>query len=274
VVTHVILQHKQNEGYRMKTTIKTLQTMKQAKQAITMLTAYDATMASIISTAGIDVILVGDSLGNVIQGHDTTVPVTVSEMAYHTRCVEAGNKGSFLIADMPFMSYATIEQALTNAAQLMQAGAMMMKLEGGQWLLPIISHLVERGIPVCAHLGLTPQSVHKLGGFSMQAKEQHCATQLLEDAAAIEKAGAQLLIVECIPPVLAAEVSQVLRIPVIGIGAGKQVDGQVLVLHDMLGLTESAPKFSQNFMQGATSIQQAIENYVSAVKAHQFPKGT
>lgn len=256
----------------MKTTIQTLQALKQEKKAIAMLTAYDATMAAIMSSVGVDVILVGDSLGNVIQGHSTTVPVTVTEMAYHTRCVAAGNKGSFLIVDMPFMSYATIEQALVNATQLMQAGAMMVKLEGGQWLLPIIRHLVERGIPVCGHLGLTPQSVHKFGGFRMQAKEQRSAAQLLEDAVAIEQVGAQLLVLECIPSLLAAEVSQALRIPVIGIGAGQQVDGQVLVLHDMLGLTEPPPKFSENFLQGATSIKNAIEKYVSAVKHRQFPR--
>lgn len=256
----------------MKINIQTLQALKQEKKVIAMLTAYDATMASVISRAGVDIIMIGDSLGNVIQGHTTTVPVSIDDMTYHTRCVVAGNKGSFVIADMPFMTYATRELAFLHATKLMQVGAMMVKLEGGQWLLPIIKDLVDCGIPVCGHLGLTPQSIHKLGSFSMQAKDRESATVLMNTAVAIEKAGAQLLVVECIPAQLAGEISKTLKIPVIGIGAGKDVDGQVLVLYDMLGLSEPAPKFSENFLQGEISIQKAIENYVSAVKARHFPR--
>lgn len=252
-------------------TVNTLLNLKNQKQPITMLTAYDATMGQVISQAGIEIILVGDSLGNVIQGHGTTLPVTVDDMAYHTRCVAAGNQGSFLMTDMPFMSYATVPQALKSAGKLMQAGAMMVKVEGGQWLIPIVRQLTERGVPVCGHLGLTPQSVHKLGGFKMQAKEQHAADLLLKDALALEQAGAQLLVLECIPSLLAAEISKALRIPVIGIGAGNQTDGQVLVLYDMLGLTVPVPKFAKNFLEGSSSVKEAIEKYHFAVKNREFP---
>ncbi len=256
----------------MKNTIQTLQNLKLQKQPITMLTAYDAAMAQAISQAGIEAILVGDSLGNVIQGHSTTVPVTMDDMAYHTRCVASGNQGSFLIADMPFMSYAHPLQAFENAGKLLQAGAMMVKIEGGKWLTATIQQLVERGVPVCCHLGLMPQSVHKLGGFKMQAKEQHAAEILLNDALALEQAGAQLLVLECIPSELAAAISKALHIPVIGIGAGCQTDGQVLVLYDILGLASGyTPKFAKNFMQGSTSIQEAIDKYKLAVKNREFP---
>lgn len=257
----------------MTITIQSLQKFKNEERVITVLTAYDATLARIISQAGIDVLLVGDSLGNVIQGKNTTISVTLDEMVYHTRCVAAGNQGSFLVADMPFMSYATVPQACENAGKLMQAGAMMVKMEGGKWLVPTVETLTERGVPVCGHLGLVPQSIHKLGGYKIQAKEQHEAEILLNDALALEKAGAQLLVLECVPSKLAEEVSRTLSIPVIGIGAGNRTDGQVLVLYDMLGLSLPVPKFAMNFLEGASGIKEAIENYITAVKSRQFPAG-
>lgn len=254
-------------------TLTTLQSLKQSGEKIAMLTCYDATFAQTACQAGVDVLLVGDSLGMVLQGHDSTLPVTVAEMAYHTASVKRGNQGALILADLPFMAYATIEQALNNSAALMQAGAHMVKLEGAAWLAEPIRQLAERGVPVCAHLGLTPQAVNILGGYKVQGRQESQARQMRADAMALEQAGAAMLLLECVPSELAAEISQTVKIPVIGIGAGAATDGQVLVLHDMLGLSLSGrtPKFVKNFMAGQSSIQHAISAYVKAVKDQSFP---
>jgi 3-methyl-2-oxobutanoate hydroxymethyltransferase len=254
-------------------TLTTLQSLKQSGEKIAMLTCYDATFAQTACQAGVDVLLVGDSLGMVLQGHDSTLPVTVAEMAYHTASVKRGNQGALILADLPFMAYATIEQTLNNSAALMQAGAHMVKLEGAAWLAEPIRQLAERGVPVCAHLGLTPQAVNILGGYKVQGRQEAQARQMRADAIALEQAGAAMLLLECVPSELAAEISQAVKIPVIGIGAGAATDGQVLVLHDMLGLSLSGrmPKFVKNFMAGQSSIQHAISAYVKAVKDQSFP---
>ena len=254
-------------------TLTTLQSLKQSGEKIAMLTCYDATFAQAACQAGVDVLLVGDSLGMVLQGHDSTLPVTVAEMAYHTASVKRGNQGALILADLPFMAYATLEQALNNSAALMQAGAHMVKLEGAAWLAEPIRQLAERGIPVCAHLGLTPQAVNILGGYKVQGRQEAQARQMRADAMALEQAGAAMLLLQCVPSELAAEISQTVKIPVIGIGAGSATDGQVLVLHDMLGLSLSGrtPKFVKNFMAGQSSIQHAISAYVKAVKDQSFP---
>lgn len=254
-------------------TLTTLQSLKQSGEKIAMLTCYDATFAQTACQAGVDVLLVGDSLGMVLQGHDSTLPVTVAEMAYHTASVKRGNQGALILADLPFMAYATLEQALNNSATLMQAGAHMVKLEGAAWLAEPIRQLAERGVPVCAHLGLTPQAVNILGGYKVQGRQEAQARQMRADALALEQAGAAMLLLECVPSELAAEISQAVKIPVIGIGAGVATDGQVLVLHDMLGLSLSGrtPKFVKNFMAGQSSIQNAISAYVKAVKDQSFP---
>ena len=208
----------------------------------------------------------------VLQGHSDTLPVTTAEIAYHTRCVRAGAQLAFVIADMPFMSYATVEQAMQNATPLMQAGANMVKLEGGDFLLPTIKALTERGIPVCGHLGLTPQSVHVFGGFKVQGRDEQAAEAMVQQAIALQDAGAQLLVVECIPSALAERISKALVIPVIGIGAGKDTDGQILVMHDLLGISSGyIPKFSKNFLQETGEIKQAIGKYIQDVKQGQFP---
>lgn len=245
--------------------------MKQSGDKISCLTAYDASFASLLDQAGIDVILVGDSLGMVIQGHASTLPVTIQDMVYHTRNVSIARKRAFVLADLPFASYATPQQALQNAAQLMQmAGAQMVKLEGAK--IDVIQFLVEQGIPVCGHLGLLPQSVNQLGGYKVQGREPEQAEQILNDALAIEQAGARLLVLECVPAILAAQISQALTIPVIGIGAGVDCDGQVLVLYDILNIsTGKRPRFSKNFMAEAGSIEDAITSYLNAVKNGQFP---
>ena len=257
---------------RKKVTLTTLAQMREKHEKISMLTCYDASFAGLMDQSGIDTILVGDSLGMVVQGHDTTLPVTVADIAYHTACVARGRSSALLVADMPFASYATVEQACDNAAVLMRAGAEMVKLEGGSWLAPTVHRLVERGIPVCAHLGLTPQSVHQLGGFRVQGKTATAAAQLIADALALQEAGASLLVLEAIPATLAAQVTQQLAIPTIGIGAGVDCSGQVLVLHDMLGAFPGhRPKFVKNFMEGQSSIAGAFQAYVTAVKAKSFP---
>ncbi|OAI21556.1 3-methyl-2-oxobutanoate hydroxymethyltransferase [Methylomonas lenta] len=251
--------------------ISHLAAMKQAGEKISCLTAYDASFSALIDQAGIEVILVGDSLGMVIQGHNSTLPVSITDMIYHTRCVAAARRRAFVLADMPFASYATPQQALDNAAPLMQAGgAQMVKLEGAK--IEVISFLVEQGIPVCGHLGLLPQSVNCIGGYKVQGREPLQAEKLLKDALAIEQAGAGLLILECIPAALAAQISQALTIPVIGIGAGADCDGQVLVLYDMLNISVgNRPRFSKNFLSSADSIEQAVLNYRQAVKSVEFP---
>jgi 3-methyl-2-oxobutanoate hydroxymethyltransferase len=252
-------------------TLHTLLAQKQAGEKFAVITSYDACFARQVEQAGIEVILVGDSLGMVLQGHDSTLPVTVNDMAYHTHCVQQGCSKPLLIADLPFGSYATLEHSLANAASLMSAGAQMVKLEGGEWLLDTISALTERGIPVCAHLGLTPQSVNIFGGFKVQGRDPDQAQQIIDDALAIEAAGAGLLVLECVPSELASNISQSLSIPVIGIGAGPDTDGQVLVLHDMLGLNPKPAKFVRNFMADTGSIPEALQAYRSAVRDGSFP---
>ncbi|ALN18079.1 3-methyl-2-oxobutanoate hydroxymethyltransferase [Ectopseudomonas mendocina] len=254
-------------------TLTTLQSLKQNGEKIAMLTAYDATFAQACSQAGAEVLLVGDSLGMVLQGHDSTLPVTIDEMAYHTASVKRGNNGALIISDLPFMAYSTSEQTLLNSARLMQAGAHMVKLEGAGWLAEPIRLLAERGVPVCAHLGLTPQAVNILGGYKVQGRQEAQARQMRADAMALEQAGAAMLLLECVPSELANEIAQAVKIPVIGIGAGPGTDGQVLVLHDMLGLSLSGrvAKFVRNFMEGQSSIQGALNAYVKAVKDGSFP---
>ncbi len=250
--------------------------MKRADEKIVVLTAYDSTFSAICNQTGVDVILVGDSLGNVILGHDSTVPVTMTDMLHHTRAVARGNADALIIGDLPYMSYGTLEQTLANSAALMQAGAHMVKLEGGAWLADYVRALAERGIPVCAHLGLTPQSVDALGGYKVQGRTPESAAQIIADAKLLEAAGARLLVVECVPAALGKQLSEALTIPVIGIGAGVDTDGQVLVLHDMLGLTPTGsgkrPKFVKDFMTGeAGGIGAAIASYAKAVREKKFP---
>ena len=255
-----------------KVTISTLDKKKAAGEKFVCITAYDATFARIISEAGAETILVGDSLGMVLQGHDSTIPVTIDDMAYHTESVCRAAPESLVIADMPFMSYTTPEQAMVNATHLMQAGAQMVKMEGGTWLSDTISMLVERGIPVCAHLGLTPQSVNTLGGFKVQGRTPKEAKSILADAVEIQDAGASLLVLECIPAHLAADISRKLGIPVIGIGAGAGTDAQVLVMHDLLGLSDHTARFVHNFMEGQSTIQGALKAFVDAVKTGDYPR--
>lgn len=257
----------------MKTvTITDLQKKKQNGEKFAVITSYDATFTQLACEAGIAAILVGDSLGNVLQGHNSTLPVSLDDMIYHTRCVSQGNAGALIIADLPFMTYANTEQALQSAAQLMQAGAHMVKLEGGLWLADTIQQLVERGIPVCAHLGLTPQSVNVLGGYKVQGRESSVAQTMMNDAKALEQAGATCIVLECVPKQLAHQITQNSQASTIGIGAGNQTDGQVLVLHDMLGLNPHPAKFVKNFMQDANSIQEALSNYNAQVIQGTFPE--
>lgn len=248
-----------------------LQAKKAAHEKFAVITAYDALFAKAAADAGIEVILVGDSLGMAWQGQDSTLPVTVDDMAYHIAAVKRGMPSSLIIGDLPFGSYMTPTQAMDNSARLMQAGAQMVKLEGGTWLLDTIRLLTERGMPVCAHLGLTPQSVNLFGGYKIQGRTAEQAQRIIDDAKAVEAAGAVMLVVECVPQKLGQAISEALRIPVIGIGAGPGTDAQVLVLPDMLGLTPKPPRFVRNFMHGAGSIQQALANYRNAVVAGEFP---
>lgn len=250
-----------------------LRKMKAAQEKIAVLTAYDASFSHALEQAGVEVILVGDSLGMVIQGQESTVPVTVDDMVYHTANVVRGCENAFIIADLPFMSYANADQAIKNAARLMaEGGAQMVKLEGGALFADTVSQLTARGIPVCAHLGLLPQSVHRLGGYIVQGRETEAAEELLADAIKLEQAGADMLVLECVPASLAARVTETLTIPVIGIGAGKDCDGQVLVLYDMLGLTPGRrPRFSHDFLADTGAIQAAIAKYVQDVKSGDFP---
>lgn len=254
-------------------TLKRLRDMKLNQEKIVMLTAYDASLALLGENNGADILLVGDSLGNVIQGRSSTVPVTLDDMVYHTRCVTRAASRAFVVADMPFLSCVGVEQTILNAGKLMQKGlAHMVKIEGGQALAPLIRALSDQGIPVCSHLGLLPQSVYKSGGFRVQARETAEADRLLEDALALEKAGADLIVLECIPAELARRVTQALSIPVIGIGAGVDCDGQVLVIHDVLGITPSRPpKFAQNFLTNGRTPAEAIAAYVIAVRSGSFP---
>ena len=239
-----------------------------------MLTAYDATFARVADDAGLDCLLIGYSLGMVLQGYSSTVPVTMADMVYHTRCVAAGAKTALIIGDMPYGSYhESTEQAYRNACALMQAGAHMVKLEGGGWTVPVVEFLTARAIPVCAHLGLTPQSVHAIGGYRIQGKDDSSAAKLKTDALALESAGAALCVLELMPSNAANAVAQACtHMATIGIGAGNGTAGQVLVLHDMLGITSGrVPRFVKNFLAGQASVAAALAAYVSEVKAGTFP---
>ena len=266
-------QLQQRDQQQAPVNVSTLRAMKVAGDPIACLTAYDASFAQLVDMAGADVVLVGDSLGMVIQGHDTTVPVTVEDIIYHSRIVRRGLTRAFLMADMPFMSYTTPEQALVNAVRLMQEGsAMMVKLEGGASQVRIVEHLAGHDIPVCAHLGLRPQSVHKIGGFKVQGREQAQAERMLEDSVALEQAGADIILLECVPNELGEAVRDSVSVPVVGIGAGPAVDGQILVLYDVLGITQGRmPRFVRNFMDGTASPLEALTAYVAAVKDRSYP---
>jgi 3-methyl-2-oxobutanoate hydroxymethyltransferase len=248
-----------------------LRDMKSAGERIACLTAYDASFAALLQAAGVEVILVGDSLGMVVQGHDSTLPVRVADMIYHTQCVRRGSGRLLVIADLPFMSYGTPAQAVGNAARLMQeGGAHMVKLEGAR--VEIVRELCRHGIPVCAHLGLLPQSVHKLGGYRVQGREAQAADRMRAEAAQLQAAGADLLVLESVPSRLAAEITAALAIPVIGIGAGPDCDGQILVLYDMLGIMPGRrPRFAKNFLEGKGDVSAALRDFVQAVKAGDFP---
>jgi 3-methyl-2-oxobutanoate hydroxymethyltransferase len=253
--------------------VATLVRMKTEGEKIACITAYDASFATLVDDAGVDLVLVGDSLGMVIQGHDTTVPVTLNDVIYHCKAVAKGLYRPFLLADMPFMTYASKEQALENAVRLMQeGGAKMVKLEGGSGQIEIVEFLANHDIAVCAHLGLKPQSVHKVGGFRVQGREQAQAEQMLRDAKALEAAGADIVLLECIPSQLGAQITQELHVPVIGIGAGPDTDGQILVLYDVLDITAGRkPKFSKNFMEGNATPLDAVKAYAEAVKSRTYP---
>jgi 3-methyl-2-oxobutanoate hydroxymethyltransferase len=253
-------------------TIPQLQAMRQRNEKITMLTAYDASFASLMDRCGIDTLLIGDSLGMVCQGHGSTLPVSVRDIAYHTASVARGNQTALVLADLPFGTYATPETAFANAAELVRAGAQMVKLEGGAWLVPTVRFLTERAVPVCCHLGLTPQSVHQMGGFKVQGKTLQAAERLTADALALQAAGASLLVLEGIPAELGKSVTEALAIPTIGIGAGPDCSGQVLVMHDLLGVFPGkAARFVKNFMQGQASIDDAVLAYAEAVRNGSFP---
>ena len=254
-------------------TLHRLNQMRATDEKIAMLTCYDAAFARLLDDVGVDVLLVGDSLGMVIQGKKTTLPVSMEEMVYHMRCVAQGNNTAWIIGDMPFGTYqGTESQAIDNAALLMQAGSHMVKLEGGGWTAPLVRSLVERGIPVCAHLGFTPQSVHALGGYRIQGRDESSATTLNRDAHELVQAGAQMLVLELVPSAVAQDLTARLPIPVIGIGAGAGCSGQVLVMHDMLNITQGKlPRFVRNFMDGSASIRDAVQCFVKDVKSGAFP---
>ncbi len=254
-------------------TIEDFRVHKKAKTKFACLTAYDASLTRLMSEAGVELILVGDSLGMVVQGHDSTIPVSMEDLLYHLRCVKRGNSGSHLMADMPFMSYATEKLAYDNAMRLMQAGANSIKVEGGEWILKTTELLSERGIPVCAHLGLTPQSINRLGGYYVQGRDLEDKNRILSEAKKLEDAGAELILLECVPAILAEEISQTLKIPTIGIGAGSSTDGQIMVCYDAIGAYswENQPKFVKNFMNDSNSISDAFKKYVSEVKNLKFP---
>ncbi|MFQ2660123.1 3-methyl-2-oxobutanoate hydroxymethyltransferase [Aeromonas caviae] len=255
-----------------KITITHLQKMKQDGQKITAITAYDATFAKLFDDEGAQVLLIGDSLGMVLQGGDDTLTVSMDEMVYHTRCVVRGTTNALVVTDMPFMSYATPEQTYQNAARLMAAGARMVKMEGGDWLCDSIRHLTRNGVPVCGHLGLTPQSVHVFGGFKVQGRDEFHAQEIYRQALELQAAGIQLLVLECVPVSLAERITKALRIPVIGIGAGPATDGQILVMHDAFGITSGyVPKFTKNFLAETGDMRAAIRLYVQQVSEGTFP---
>ncbi len=254
-------------------TLTTLQAMKEQGEKIVCVTAYDYSSAHAANEAGVELILVGDSLGMVIQGHDSSLPVTIGDMAYHMRCVKSGNHQSFLLADLPFMSYYSESKSLENAAILMREGAQAVKLEGGAWLAESTRLLAERGIPVCAHMGLTPQSVNHLGGYRVQGRDPARRQSIIDEARVLQDAGASMILIECVPESLGKELTQALEVPVIGIGAGASTDGQILVWHDLLGLYPGKPaRFVKNFLHGnADGIQGALAEYVRQVKSGEFP---
>ena len=254
-------------------TLTTFNRMREEGERIAALTCYDASFAVLLDQAEVDLVLVGDSLGMVIQGHDTTVPVTLTDIVYHCKAVAKGLYRPFLMADMPFMTYASREQALDNAVRLMQeGGAKMVKLEGGAGQVEIVEFLANHDIAVCAHLGLKPQSVHKVGGFRVQGRQEAAAERMLRDAQALEAAGADIVLLECIPATLGAHITKQLHVPVIGIGAGPDTDGQILVLYDVLDITSGRkPKFSKNFLAGHDSALDAVKAYTQAVKSKEYP---
>jgi len=258
---------------KKKVTVSRLLAMKQAKEKIACLTAYDASFAQLLENAGVDVVLVGDSLGMVIQGEETTLPVSVEDMLYHTQCVAKGLTNAFLITDMPFLSFTSVEEAVLNAGLFMkQGGAHMVKLEGGVDQADTVSALNKNGIPVCAHLGLQPQYVHKIGGYRVQGRESEAADAMLADALILQAAGADMMLLECVPEALASKITKALDIPVIGIGASAECDGQILVLYDILDISFGLrPKFSKDFISSANGIEDAIKRYVTAVKNNEFP---
>lgn len=254
------------------TTISHLRQLKQAGKKFASITAYDFSFARLFADEGIQVMLVGDSLGMTVQGHESTLPVTVEDIAYHTAAVRRGAPLSLLLADLPFMSYATPQQTFESAGQLMRAGANMVKLEGGAWLVETVRMLTERAVPVCGHLGLTPQSVNIFGGYKVQGRDSDSAERLLADALALEAAGAQLMVLECVPVALAQRVTEALNIPVIGIGAGNVTDGQILVMHDAFGITGGhIPKFAKNFLAETGDIRAAVRQYIQEVEEASYP---
>jgi 3-methyl-2-oxobutanoate hydroxymethyltransferase len=262
-----------NQDLRMvRLTINNLHKLRADGGRIAMLTCYDASFAALLDSVGVDILLIGDSLGMVLQGHDSTLPVTLEQIAYHTGCVVRGSTRAFIMADMPFGSYQeSPQQAFRNAAVLMAAGAQMVKIEGGAEFAETVRFLTARGIPVCAHVGLLPQSVHQLGGYRVQGKGD-AGPKLIADALALQEAGAQILLMEAIPAALASEVTRQLHVPTIGIGAGAGCTGQVLVLHDMLNVFPGKKaRFVRNFMDGASSIGDAVKRYVDAVRDGSFP---
>lgn len=257
-------------------TINTLKKMKQAGEKFVVLTVYDASFAAVLERAGVEVLFTGDSLGMVVQGQETTVPVTMEHMVYHTSLVSRVRKHALVMADMPFMSFSDPQRALDNATRLMQeAGAQIVKLEGGGDVVAVVANLAKHGVPVCAHLGLQPQAIHKLGGYRVQGRDEQMAKAMLDDAMAMQDAGADLLLLECVPRQLAKKITDTLTIPTIGIGAGRDCDAQVLVLYDLIGISQGhRPKFAKDFLvecQGEVSIEAAVRAYVQAVKQQIFP---
>ncbi len=261
------------DSVRPPVTLSTLHKMREDKEPIACLTCYDASFAVLLDDAGVDLVLVGDSLGMVIQGHDTTVPVTVDDVIYHCKAVSRGLRRPFLVGDLPFMSYSSPEQALHNSVRMMQeGGARMIKLESGAEQIRIVEFLASHDIAVCAHLGLKPQSVHKTGGFRVQGREQDAAERMVQNARELQSAGADLVLLECIPPALGKSITEALDVPVIGIGAGPDTDGQILVLYDILDITSGRkPRFVKNFMEGAGTTVAALKGYVDAVKTRTYP---
>ncbi len=261
------------DSERKAISLANLKARRQGGEKIVMLTCYDASFAAMMDRCGVDVLLVGDSLGMVLQGHESTLPVTMDQMVYHVQCVARAKPKAWVIADMPFASYQeSPSQAYANAARLMASGAQMVKIEGGAWLSPTIEFLAKRGIPVCAHLGLTPQSVHALGGYRVQGRDSKAADQLIADAKLLEASGADMVLVELIPTPLGARLTEALKVPTIGIGAGPHLTGQVLVLHDILDVTPGKKaRFAKNYLRGADSIESAIQNFVSEVRSGAYP---